>query len=271
MKRSWQLMMLLSFAMAIAPAFAIGPVDGEVGAVWWANDTDAKNGASASDQGGAPGLRAELWLRERYGVRAGMYSSETETFDSTDYTTVDVMWRALNLAEQNFLGVGLGWHDMGLDSVGADGNTSGMRVSAEGRIGLAGMVSAYGQGAWLPSLSDTNAGPSTSGQFSDLAGFEYEMGVAWQPAPMVVVRAGWRANSVDFTHTPDPVAPSPGPGSSPGLTVQSGADGSILIPRFGPGRGSSFLPAATVVPGNTTPTSGSVDTGGFFVGVGMRF
>jgi hypothetical protein len=47
-----------------------------------------------------------------------------------------------------------------------------------------------------------------------------------------------------------------------------------MNPAFGPGYGSgagTYSSAACNCPENLEPTSGSVDTGGFFLGVGFRF
>ncbi len=91
-----------------APALAMGPIDGEFGAVWWANDYDSQHGeAPYSSDAGAPGYRAELWFMERYGVRAEYYSSDTDG-GTSDYTSLDIMWRAFSPTENNYFAFGAG-------------------------------------------------------------------------------------------------------------------------------------------------------------------
>ena len=61
-------------------------------------------------------------ILDKYGVRAGQFSSDTDDFstDGADYTSVDVLWRAVNPTPNNYFAVGLGWQQMGLDSIGLD-------------------------------------------------------------------------------------------------------------------------------------------------------
>jgi hypothetical protein len=172
----------------------MGPVDGEFGAVWWASDfdaTEADNSVSASAD--APGFRAELWMFKRWGVRAERYSSDLDELDGSDsdYTSIDFRWRAFSPGENNYFAVGLGWEQLDLATIGLDGNTSGARVGAEGRIAVAGMVYVYDAPAEDPAL----------GRFEDLDGYELEAGVSLKMAPFVSFRAGYRAQSINFTRT----------------------------------------------------------------------
>jgi len=187
--------------LASAPALAMGPVDGEVGAVWWASDFDVSSGASAD--AGAPGFRAEVWLFQRWGVRAERYSSDLDEFDGrdSDYTSVDFRWRAFSPSENNYFAIGVGWQRMDLATIGLDGDTSGARLGAEGRISLGGLVYLYGQGSYLPSLDDAPAVDPLMGYFENLDGYELEAGVSWKMAPFVSLRAGYRAQTVNFTLT----------------------------------------------------------------------
>ncbi len=191
-------------ALATAqPALALGPVDGEVGAVYWANNFDTNGGIAAlSEDAGAPGYRGELWLFNRYGVRAGIYSSDLDDFgvETSDYTSVDLLWRPFSPSENSFVAIGAGWHEMELVSIGFDGKTSGVRLTAEGRVG-AGPVYFYGQGAYLPDLDEAAAVNPLDGNFVDLSGMEYEVGVSWKMAPFVAMRAGYRMHTIEFTRT----------------------------------------------------------------------
>ena len=67
----------LSFSL---PLIAAGPIDGEVTAIWWANDIEATSNTEAtSAAAGAPGLLAELRMFKRYSVRAGQYRSDADS------------------------------------------------------------------------------------------------------------------------------------------------------------------------------------------------
>jgi hypothetical protein len=183
---------------SISPAAALGPVDGEVGAVYWFNDFEAPG---ISEDAGAPGFRAELWFVERFGVRGARFSSDPDDLGSgasSDYTSIDLLWRALSAAENSFLAVGAGWEEIDLSSIGLDGDTSGVRLSLEGRLGLIGAIYGYAQLSYLPALDDA---PSVVPglRFDEMTGLEYEAGVSWKMAPFVSLRAGYRRNSVDFT------------------------------------------------------------------------
>jgi hypothetical protein len=186
------------------PAFAMGPVDGEIGAAWWANDFSASgNGSSVDASAGAPGFRAELWLFKRYGLRAERYSSDGADLgaSSTDYTSVDFRWRAFSPTENNFLALGAGWQQMDMATLGLEGNTSGARLGLEGRVAAGGLFYFYGQGSYLPSLSDTPAVDPALGRFENMSGWEYEAGVSWKMFPFLSMRGGYRSQRVDFTRT----------------------------------------------------------------------
>jgi hypothetical protein len=196
--RRWGLGALIGILVG-GPALALGPISGEVGAVWWANDFDS---GGVSEDAGAPGLRAELWYND-YGVRAMHFSSDLDEIDldTSDYTSIDVMWKPFAPTENNFIAVGVGWEQVDFTNLDLDDDTSGVRLSVEGRVGLIGMLYAYGHAAYLPSLDDT---PSRSlkafdFEYQDMEGLEYELGVQFQPLPFMSIRAGYRETSVDFT------------------------------------------------------------------------
>lgn len=196
--------LLVLFAIGAVPAFALGPIDGEVGAVWWANEFAVnEGGASLTSDGDAPGYRAELWLLQRYGVRAGVYSSELDDLggESTEYMSIDLLWRAFSPTANNFFAVGAGWEEMDLGLIGLDGDTSGPRISLEGRIGVAALVYFYGQGSYLPSMDDATASDSALGRFEDLSGHEVEVGVSWKTFPFMSLRAAYRTQRLDYTRT----------------------------------------------------------------------
>ena len=194
---------LLLCSMVATPALALGPVDGEVGALWWANEYDAE-GLSAD--AGVPGFNAELWWQSKFGVRAQLLGDIDDNASSADYATLDVMWKAFSPSENNFIALGLGWQDMDfstLDSALRDtGDTSGMRIALEGRVGIVGMVYAYGQAAYLPSMDDATGSLPTPDTYDDMDGLEFELGLSWKPAPFISLRGGYRESRLDYTRVP---------------------------------------------------------------------
>jgi hypothetical protein len=196
--------MAVSLGLVCAPALAVGPVDGEVGAAWWANSFSASgNGSQVSSAAGAPGFRAELWFFGRYGLRAERYSSNLNGLDAatSDYTSLDFRWRAFSPTKNNFIAIGAGWQQLDLGTLGLDGATSGARLGLEGRVAAAGAVYIYGQGSYLPDLRDTNAVDPALGQFRDMSGYEYEAGISWTILPVLSMRGGYRGQRIDFTRT----------------------------------------------------------------------
>lgn len=266
--KMWKSSALAAAAVGLlvsAPALAAGPLDGEVDALWWGNDFEAHG---VSEEAGAPGFRASLWFQERYGVRAGQFSSETDDFgsDTAEYTAVDVLWRAFAPAEHNYVAVGLGWQQMDLAALGLEGSTSGMRVSVEGHLGLIGIMRAYGQGAYMPSLDDTPA--TFGGDFQDMEAMEYELGLAFKVAPFMSVKAGWRSHALDYTLPAFEGSPTDAPDGAQTYTSGSGSPGfpvdlnQITTTAIGCGG------CATAI---VTEGANSADSTGYFVGVGLTF
>ncbi|HKQ62480.1 MAG TPA: hypothetical protein VJS92_14410 [Candidatus Polarisedimenticolaceae bacterium] len=199
-------LLVLLAAVAAAPrAHALGPVDGEVGAFWWQNDFNSTGGSTGVDSSsaGAPGFRAELWFFKRYGLRAGRVSSDLDDLDmdSSSYTSIDLLWKAFAPTQNNFVAVGAGWEQLDAELIGLEGQTSGARLTAQGRFSVARIVYLYGEGSYLPSLDDTRATNPLDGSFENISGREFEAGVCVKPMPFVSFRAGYRANKTSFTRT----------------------------------------------------------------------
>lgn len=196
---------ILCLLLGLAPmSLAAGPVDVEVGALYWHSDYSGSGVASLSSDAGSPAFRASLWLFNRYGVRAGVYRTDLDDFGSienSDYTSVDFLWRPLSPTSNNYFAVGLGWQEMDLNAIGLEGDTSGLRVSAEGRVGLGTLFYLYGEGSYMPDLDEAVATTVGFGRFEDLSGQEYELGVSWKMAPFVNLRAGYRMHRVEFDQT----------------------------------------------------------------------
>jgi len=242
------------------PSYAAGPIDGEVSAVWWANSYDSDvQGSEASGSAGAAGLRAQLWMLNRYGLVANRFGSSPDETDGADYTSVDFMWRALSPTENNFVAVGVGWQQM--EIAGLDQDTSGARLSVEGRFGLLGALYGYGHGAYLPALDDSDAEDPLLGRYADMDSYEYELGVAWHAMPFVNVHAGYRVNNTSFTHELVSTAGAPGQ-----LITTAGAGAMTTLQEGGPAASCDGC-----APMATSSDSGQVESSGFFVGVGISF
>ena len=204
MRRARMSIPLLLIGCLAVPAMAVGPIDGEVGAVWWANDFSySSEVGSISSGAGAPGFRVELWFFNKFGARAERYSSEVDelTTETADYTSIDVLWRPFSPSQNNFVAIGLGWQDMDMSTIGLDGETSGVRAVVEGRVSLGGMFYAYGHGSYMPELDDATASDPMSGQYEDLAARQLELGVSWKAMPFLSVRGGYMTYTTDFTQT----------------------------------------------------------------------
>lgn len=180
---------LLITAVSAAPAFALGPLDGEAALSWWANDFEADVEGSEVDAG-ALGGHAELWAGG-WGLRGALFRSDLSDSGSDediDYLSLDFKRRLFSLTDSNFIAAGFGWENLRLE--GEDSN--GARLLLEGRVGFGRIFYFYGQTAWLPTLEDV------SGR-EDLDAFEIEAGLGATPLPFVSLRAGYRRFSLDFT------------------------------------------------------------------------
>ena len=187
----------------VGQAMAVGPVDGEFGAVWWENDYVSDGATSDFDaDAGAPGFKAELWIKKAFGFRASRYSSDVDalTAETSDFTSLDFMWRPFSPGENNFVAIGVGWQESDLINVGLADDTAGARINVEGRIAVAGIVYFYGQGSYLPEMDDApSVVPGES--FNDLSGHEYEVGASFNFLPVVGFKVGYREQNTDFTRT----------------------------------------------------------------------
>ncbi len=193
----------LTALVLAAPAFAVGPIDGEVGLVWWQTDFDRSTDIEdVSIDAGAPGFRGELWFASKVGVRAETFSSDLGDLNEEDaeYLSADVMFRLFGVTDNNFLALGLGWSDMDFTESGVLPvlvETSGPRATLEARIGVASMVQIFGHYTLMPELDDYDN--AAGDVFAELEGQEYQLGVAWKVAPFMDLRAGYRSQTLEFT------------------------------------------------------------------------
>jgi opacity protein-like surface antigen len=160
-----------------------------VGHLWWPAALDGQR----ADDGVEPGVvdtTTEIWLDGKWGVRGSRYETGLDElgFDSTSHTSIDLRRRFFALTERSFVALGAGWESIDLD----DGvSSSGVKLTAEGRLGLGDSVSLYGQTSWLPGLEDV-------GTRSNLQGQGVEAGLTFDPAPSMSVRLGYRRFRLDF-------------------------------------------------------------------------
>jgi hypothetical protein len=189
-KTKWLKGMLVAMgAFVSVNAHGLGPLDGELGLSWWGNQFEEDVDEGTLDAGSLNGF-AEIWWDQKWGIRGARHESALEDvgIDSSDHFSIDLKRRFFSLTDNSFLALGAGWESIDLDD---GGNSSGPRLTAEGRIGLGGVVYLYGQTSWLPELDDVGAR-------SNLEGQEFEAGLTFDPAPFVSVRFGFRRFKLDF-------------------------------------------------------------------------
>jgi hypothetical protein len=198
---------MFAVLVGISVVQAAGPVDGEIGLLWWqtdfTRDTDIED---VSIDAGAPGVRGELWFFNKLGVRAAMFSSDLGELDEddADYRSADLMYRLFSVTQKNYLALGLGWQDMEFTESGLATQlveTSGVRVIADGKVSLIRVVNLYGNYAWLPEL-DGYSPDQSADVYTDLEGREYEVGVSWTVLPFFDTRLSYRVTELDFTREP---------------------------------------------------------------------
>ena len=178
---------LMAGLLVTLPVRALGPVDGEVGVFTWVVDDYEDTSVNSPLTGGY----GELWLGERWGLRAALYrvSEDSVSMAPDEQTLIDFKYRLVNATDNTFLAVGLGWEQ---DRFGAEGDASGARIMAEGRVGVLGFLRFYAEAGWAPSLGDL-------GSRRDLSSISVETGLVLDPFPFVDLRLGWRYQITDYT------------------------------------------------------------------------
>ncbi|MEE9447483.1 MAG: hypothetical protein V3V09_05960 [Arenicellales bacterium] len=177
---------LLSFSSL---SHALGPMDGEASINWWGNAFSG-NPFNGTLDAGTLNLRGAGWWDKKWGISAGANLSDIDTADFEDPRrfNLDIKRRLISPTDNTFIAAGLGWESLNL----ATGeSSSGLRLSLEGRFGLAGIAAIYGESVWMPSLSAVD-------QREDLSGIEFETGVVFNPLPFVSVRAAYRHFKLDY-------------------------------------------------------------------------
>ncbi len=201
MRKTTITLAVLLFAF-VSPALALGPVDVEVGAAYWLSDTSLDfAGESLSADSADMNLWGQIWVT-KWGAKAAIYKTDLDhkEFDGSfqiDYTSLDLRYKVLELTDNNFIAVGVGYQKVEFDSVDASSlDTTGWRVSTEAHIGLGRMINFYGDGAYYFGLDDISQEGDTLAR--DPSGWELEVGVSFKPAPFLNIRAGYRKSSLDM-------------------------------------------------------------------------
>ena len=167
---------------------ALGPVDGEIGLQYW---SDSVNGSFSDTEldAGTGGIYGELWLSNKWGIRANYYRNpfEDTRFESSGQLNLDIKRRFLSPTDNSYFAIGLGYENLDLKN---SGSSSGPRLVADGRLGLVGILYFYGQFAWIPVLQSFD-------NVDDIEARETEFGLVLDPLPFLSLRLGYRNYDID--------------------------------------------------------------------------
>lgn len=189
-------------------AKALGPADGEITIDWWANDISG-NPFEGDLDAGTVSLRGESWWDNKWGIQGGIDLTDIDApqFDDPKRVSFDIKRRLFSPTDNTFLAAGLGWESLGLEN----GETSeGIRLSLEGRMGLAGVATLYGESVWMPKFDSVKG-------LDDISGLEFETGVVFNPFPFLSIRAGYRRFKLDYN-----LSGGSGNTTSQGLVIGTG-------------------------------------------------
>jgi hypothetical protein len=181
---------LLAAVVSIDRTHAVGPVDVELGALYWGASTD--NGI-ANESSGAPAAFGNLWIKNSLGLGASRYDASPEGSlegADSDFTTVDVRWRWLSASRNNFVALGVGAERVGF----VDDATTASRVSVEGRVSVK-IVYFFARGAYLPTMGSMVVDGTP---YDGKTGYELEGGLAVKPAAFISIYAAYKSNTIDL-------------------------------------------------------------------------
>ncbi|MFT5113003.1 MAG: hypothetical protein ACI8P9_002331 [Parasphingorhabdus sp.] len=186
--RYFSLFLVAVFLFGISKStLAAGPLDAEVGVVWWFHEVDSSDLDTIEADGS--GSYADIWWANSWGLSANYFESEPDFAGLADTSSfsLDIKRRVLSPTENNYIALGAGWEDNQL--VGG-GTAEGPRLLVEARAGV-GILFAYGQLAWMPDLGD-------SGILRNIEGTETDIGISLTPFPLLNLRLGYRRFETDF-------------------------------------------------------------------------
>lgn len=186
----------LIFSVAIlsmipVSSHGLGPVDGEIGISFWNNEFDADFSEGKIDAGSLM-LHGEVWLGDKWGIKGAWFDSDLESQEFSDQSRlqIEARRRVLSVADNSFIALGGGIERIDLVN---GSNSSGLRISAEGRMGV-GPAFFYGSAAWVPQLQD-------AGNFRDISASEVDAGIHLTLIPFVSLRLGYLVYDLDYDDT----------------------------------------------------------------------
>lgn len=191
-------------------ASAVGPVDGEIIVSLWNNQFSSDVLDGEADVGSLA-ISGELWLGDNWGARLARYDSDLEDtpLDNQSRTQIELRRRLFSASDNNFFALGVGLED--IDLVNGE-SSSGLRLSAEGRVAVTPIAYLYGRGAYLPDMDD-------AGNFKNMTGSEFEIGVSFTPLPFVSLKLGYLTLDLDYDNT---LTDSSGNTQSDGFLIGAG-------------------------------------------------
>lgn len=173
----------VSVAAAGTPALALGPVDIDLGVVYWLSETGEGSEEVDSE---APGGFVDLGFGDHWVVGASYYKADPEGGDKVDFTNVSVKYKFISASRNNFFAVGAGAESLGA----ADESATSARVFVEGRVS-AKIVYFYARAAYLPSLGDL-------GPLRGDTGTDFDAGVGIKPLPFFYIYAGYTEKTREY-------------------------------------------------------------------------
>jgi hypothetical protein len=176
MKKLWIAATVAVAAAAGTPALALGPVDIDLGAVYWLSETEDGDATVDSE---APGGFVDLGFGDHWVVGGSYFKADPENQDGIDFTNVSVKYKFISASRNNFLAIGAGAEKLGV----GDESATSARVFAEGRVSVK-IVYFYARAGYLPALADL--GPAKGDTGSDL-----DAGIGIKPLPFFYLYAGY--------------------------------------------------------------------------------
>ena len=107
----------------------------------------------------------------------------------------------------SFIALGAGWQQIEIDAMGESVDSSGIRLVADGNVGVGKLVYLYGEYVYYLEMDGFSIEGMSTG---DLDGYEFEFGVSIKPFPFLNLKAGYRISEFEYdfdggteTWTPD--------------------------------------------------------------------
>ena len=197
----------VTFLCLASPALALGPVDVELSAAYWdaTQDFNFVGGGSIDHIGDGDVLFDGKLSLGKWSLDVTQASADLDpgldVFEgsgrSADFVIVDFRRRIAEFSEGNYFAIGLGWQqvDVSYGGLGGSADSSGLRLSAELRTSLAGVIQGYGEFGFFPSMDDLTGGPGLMAE--SVEGYDYELGLLFRLAPFLKLKVGYRIESLE--------------------------------------------------------------------------